>query len=105
MFPYKDAGKRLDRATSDLVIFGQLLFSFNNDFSFCMPFDAYLADNKFEGLPYKRSLINKRLYLALKADCSSKRHSKWLRTDHMDLVCQWFLWNDKFNVLDCCKVI
>ena len=105
MFPYKKVEKCLDRAISDLVIFRQTVFSFTNDFSFCMPHDAYHTDNEFESFSYKRFLINKELFLKLKADCNRFYYKKWLATDHMGLVLQWFLQNSKSEISNSCEVI
>ena len=77
-FPYKDIGKCFDCASSDLVIFGHSLFSFMDEFSYCMPYDAQFGNSSEEGRPFMRVVITKRQYFGMKADLNITRNGCWV---------------------------
>lgn len=102
-FPYKDVGRRLDMSTTNLLIFGNKKFEFNDDYNFLHPDIHQLRADSLEGTHSQNVLILKQHYVDLKDDCAV--YCEWLATDHLGLTCQWFLRNAESHVSDCFDVI
>ena len=102
-FPYKEVGRRFDIFTSDLLIFGNKKFDFNDNYNF-LHLDVHkLRPDSLEGTYCQNVLILRQHYDDLRNNRG--KYSEYLATDHLGLCCQWILRNPNSHCSFCFDVI
>lgn len=103
VFPYNDIGRRFNRSSQDLFIFGNRLFNSSDDYEFLCPDVGKESPYEIKTKNYKKVMITKKLYRWLKANVGT--YETWLSTDHMGFTHQWFLQNKSSHLSDSFEVI
>ena len=98
VFPYKELGNTLDRATNDLLIFGHHLFRFTNESTYLQVFDVPRSRQFLEGSYYWKAVITSNDYWPLKTNIGT--YDLWLTTDHLAFNMHWFMHNFKSTLVD-----